>query len=62
MRCLAVAAAKATCGVLHRSKRSDHTKIEQSLEWLSFHMLHVVQMIFSNQGISPLEALHCVDI
>lgn len=60
--CLAMAAAKATCGVLHRPKRSDHPKIKRkSLEWL-FHVSRCTdQMIFSNQGISP-EALHSVDI
>jgi hypothetical protein len=41
--CLAVAAAKATCGVLHRPKRSDYTKImRKGLEWLS--IVHVVQI------------------
>lgn len=42
--CLAMAAAKTTCGVLHWPKRSDHTKIKRkSLEWAIF-MFHVVQI------------------
>jgi hypothetical protein len=66
-----MAAAKATGGVLHGPKRSDHTREEEECsEWYSFFFFHVSrcteEMILSNQGTSPPDfgrlCLHPVDI